>query len=325
MKRRALLLAGGAWLAVASGIALSQAAKLRRIAVLFPGNEEAYRARFDIFRMDLNKLGHVEGRDVQFDMRLADDRVERLPSMAAALVALKPSVILTGTSAGVAACKQATSTIPIVFATAASPVEQGFVASLRQPGGNITGVLVYIDVVSKLIEVAREAMPKARKLGIPAYEPDPVHKLVIDLFMPAAKKFNFEPIVVRVKRPEDLSLALKEVSRQKIDALYLPDMSFVRSHTATIVENSLVAKFPLLTGYEDITAAGGLLSYGPNRDENWRRAAVLVDKILRGAKPGELPVEQPKELQLMVNLKTAKAMGIALSPTTLARAEKVFE
>ena len=279
----------------------------------------------DAFRAELMRLGHREGPDLSIEARWAEDRTERLATLAEELVALNPAVILTASSAGVAACKKATTVVPIVFATAGSPVEQGFVASLRKPGGNVTGVILHTSMVGKMVEIAREALPRAARFAILVHEPDPVHRLQLDEFVKAARQFTVEPIVVRVNQAEEVALAFNEAVRQKADALYLPAMAFTLSHYRYIAARSLEARLPLLSGYDEITAAGGLLSYGSGRDENFRRAAALVDKILRGANPGDLPVEQPERFELVVNLRTAKAMGIAVSQTTLLRASKVIE
>ena len=282
------------------------------------------RARLDVFRAALKSLGHVEGRDILLETRWGEDRLDRLASLAAELVALGPAVILTGSSAGVAACKRATSTIPIVFATAGDPVEQGFVVSLRRPGGNVTGVAIHV-MDEKMVEVARQAFPAGQRLAMLVYDPDPMGKVTIERFTRAAASLKFEPVVVRVKRTEELGSAFDEVVRNKPDALYLPNLTFMYSHHHYLVERALEAKIPLLSGRYETTEAGGLLSYGFSRDENYRRAATLVDKILRGAKPGELPVEQPDRFELIVNMKTAKAMGVTVSQTTLLRASKVIE
>lgn len=289
-----------------------------------PGAQPAYRSRFETFRAALKSHGQVEGRDILIEARWAEDRTERLPALARELAALRPAVLVTSSSAGVAACKQATSTIPIVFATAGDPVQQGFVSSLRRPGGNITGVLVH-NIDDKLVEVAREALPQAQRLAILVHEPDPVHKITLAAFVPATERFKFQPIIVRVKRTEDLALAFEEMLRGKPDALYLPGLVFTLSHYRYLVERALEARLPLLSSREETTEAGALLSYGTSREENFRRAASLVDRILRGANPGDLPVEQPERFHLVINLKTAKAIGVTISQATLLRATKVIE
>jgi putative ABC transport system substrate-binding protein len=324
MRRRALLVAGGASLLAVAARSFAQAPKLRRIAVLLPGKPAGYRSRFETFRTELRMLGQVEGRDVSIEARYAEDKTEKLESLAAELVALGPAVIFTATSAAIAACRKETSTIPIVFATAANPVEQGFVASLQHPGGNVTGILTHL-LSAKMVEIAREALPQAKRLAILVHEIDPAHKAMVDLFVPTARNLKFDPLVVRVARANELGRAFDEMARHKTDALYLAELAFSTSNRRDIVDRSLKARLPLFSTNQETASAGGLLSYGTSREESFRRAAALVDKILRGAKPGDLAVEQPERFELIVNLKTAKAIGVTLSPTTMLRATKVIE
>ena len=325
MKRRALLIAGGAWLAGATGIARAQAAKLRRIAFLHPSTQSSVQSNFDAFRATLKERGYVEGKDISIEVRWGEGRMERLDSLAAELVALKPAVILTGSSAGVAACKKATSTIPIVFTTAANVVEQGFVASLRRPGGNVTGIALYAGLNQKIVEFTREALPAARRLALLLHDQDPFHKAVLEDFEPGARRLGFEPIIVRISRENELDSAFKEFAQRKADALIVPSLTFLNSLRQQLAERARRARLPLLSTLDGFADVGGWLIYGTASEENWRRAAVLVDKILRGAKPGEIPVEQPDRFQLIVNMKTAKAIGVTPSKATLQRADKVIE
>ena len=325
IKRRALLVSSGAWLILAAAPSFTQPSKApRRIAVLFPGTEAGSRTNLQVFRAALRELRYVEGRDISIEVRWADGRTERIASLAAEVVASNPAVIVTASSEGVAACKRATSSIPIVFATAAFVVEQGFVASLRRPGGNITGVVLH-GLDAKIVEVIREALPAARRLAILVNEKDRFHKIALDSFEPAARRFKFDPVVVRVARAEDFERAFKELSDRRVDVLHVPNINLLVSNRGWLAELALKARLPLFGTNPDIAMAGGLLSYGTSLEENYRRAAALVDKILRGAKPGELPVEQPERFQLIVNMKTAKAIGVTLSPVTMLRADKVIE
>jgi putative ABC transport system substrate-binding protein len=322
----ALLVASSAWLALAAMRSFAQAPKaLRRIVFLHPGTEAGWRSRMDIFRAVLKELGHVEARDIAMEVRWGNDRTEALAGLAAEVVATNPAVIVTASSAAVAAFKKATSKIPVVFATAGDPVEQGFVASLGRPGGNITGVIVHSGLSAKIVEIAREALPGARRFAILVHDPDPVHKSHLERFSETGPRFKFEPVVVRVAGIEDLDRAFRELAERKAEALFIPNLAFVTSHRGQIVERALKARLPLLGNQNTIPESGGLLSYGTTIEENYRRAAALVDKILRGAKPGDLPVEQPERFELIVNMKTAKAIGVKLSPTTMLRANRVIE
>ena len=326
MRRRALLAASGAWLAAAATRSIAQASKAsRRIALVHPGTQAAIQPLFDAFRATLKELGYVEERDTSFDVRWAEGKTERLESLAAEAVALNPAVMLTGSSAGVAACKKATSSIPIVFTTAAEVVEQGFVSSLRRPGGNITGIILHPGLSAKIVEVARDALPRARRLAILVHDQDPFYKTTLRIFEPSARNLKFEPLIVRIAGGDDLDRAFNELAKRKADALIAPNLALLNSLRQQLVERSLQARLPLFSTFLSFAEIGGVLSYGTPLDENWRRAAALVDKILRGAKPGDLAVEQPERFELVVNMKTAKAIGVKLSPTTLLRATKIIE
>lgn len=326
MKRRALLVASGAWLAATAARSFAQTSKaLRRVAFFHPGKEDGGRAFFGVFQSELKKLGYIEGRDITIEAHWAEGNIERLASLAAEIVVRNPAVIVTQSSAAVAALKKATSSIPIVFATAASPVEQGFIASLRRPGGNITGVALHLDLEAKMVEIIREAMPAARRLGVLFHEPDPFHKIMLESIEPAARRFKFELLVVRVTQVEDFERAFKELVGRKADALSAPSLNFLANNRKRIIEFARRARLPLFSTLHQLVEDGGLLAYGTRQEENFRRAAGLVDKILRGAKPGELAVEQPERFELVVNMKTAKAIGVILSPATMLRADRVIE
>ena len=326
MKRRALLAGAGAWLAAAATRSFAQAPKApRRIAYLHPGTEAGSGAIFEAFRIELKRLGYVEGRDTAIETHWAEGKIERLAALAADVVAREPAVIVTSSSAAVAALKKATASIPIVFATALNPVEQGFVASLARPGGNITGVILHTGLEAKMTEVIREALPGARRLGLLVHEPDPIHRNHVESVEPAAKQLKFELIIVRVARTEDFERAFKELAAGRADVLSVPASGFLATNRMQVIERAIRARLPLFSTWQQTIEDGGLLGYGTRQEENFRRTAALVDKILRGAKPGDLPVEQPERFELVVNMKTAKAIGVKLSPTTMLRATKVIE
>lgn len=327
MRRRAILVAGGVWLASAAAIAWAQSRKpQRRVAFLHAGSEQPNRATFGALKATFKELGYTEGRDLIIEARWGEGKLDRLPGLAAELIARQPDVIVTATSAALAACAKATQAIPIVFATASTPVEQGFVKSLSRPGGNITGILLYTgELAAKNAEMAREAFPSARRLAIIVHEADPAHRVVLDSFMPGAMRFKFEPVVLRVRQPGELARAFGELAEQKADVLYVPEQNFMITNRERLIDLSFKARVPLLSNNEDITADGGLISYGTAREENYRRAAVLVDRVLRGAKPADLPVEQPDRFQLVVNLRTAQAIGARLPPVMVRRADRIIE
>lgn len=326
MKRRGFIVAGGALLATAASGARSQASKPRRIAFLLPGRESGgFGPMVQTFRAALEKLGHVAGRDVVLEHHWAEDRTQALDSLAREVVAGRPDVIVTATSAAVAACKSATTSIPVVFATAVNPVEQRFVLSLQRPGGNITGVLVYGDLTQKLVEVAREAFPAAKRFALLVHDADPVHRFALKGYAASTERLKLEPLIVRVARVEDFDRAFSELAGQKADVLILPQQALTTSQHAPLIERALKARLPLVSGQIFIAEKGGLLSYGARIEENYERAAVIVDKILRGANPAEIPVEQPQRFELVVNRRTARAIGVTLSPVTMLRADRIIE
>ena len=292
---------------------------------MHPGTETGWRTRLEAFRAGLKELGYSEGRDLLIEVRWGEDRQEQFEALASAVAASKPEVIVTATSAGVAAFKKATASVPIIFATAFNPVEQGFAASLSRPGGNITGVLVYSGLTPKNIEIAREALPKARRLAMLVHEPDPAHRFALTDFDATARAFKFEPIVVRVAGTADLDRAFGELARQKAEILFLPQLAFFTSQRKLLAERAMKARLPLLTTLSESTESGALLSYGTSLDENYRRAAMLVDKVLRGAKPGDLPVLQPERYELIVNRRTAATIGVELAPVTMLRAQRIID
>jgi putative tryptophan/tyrosine transport system substrate-binding protein len=273
----------------------------------------------------LKQLGYADGRDLAIDVYWADDRTERLDAITVKALARKPSVVVTASSSAIVAAKKATSRIPIVFATASAPVEQGFVASLRRPGGNITGVIFHRDLEAKVVEVIREALPAAKRVSILIHERDQIYPLLLASIEPAARRLNLETVIVRVSGAEDLGRALDEIAASRSDALLLPLQVIFASRVRQIATRARKERLPMFSAHSTAAEGGGFVSYGTLTEENYRRAAVLVDKILQGADPGELPVEQPERFRLVLNAATAKAIGLALAPALLQRADRVIE
>ena len=325
MRRRTLLLAGGVWFAAAPLHAFSQPRNAPRIAFVHPGAASGFQPQLQAFRAGLKELGYEEGRNIQLEVRSGENRSERLAKLVADVVAENPDVIVTATSAAIRAFKSATSSIPVIFAATFDPVGQGFVSSLQRPGGNITGVIVYVDLGGKLVELTRDAMPLARRLGTLIHEPDPSQKLFIDHFEPAARRFNFEPIVVRVTQVDELDRAFKELTERKAEVVIAESAAFLTTNRQQIIKRASAARLPLFSSTNLFAESGALLSYGTLTEENWRRAAALVDRILRGAKPADLAVEQPERFYLVVNRKAARAIGFSIPPVIMLRADRVID
>jgi putative tryptophan/tyrosine transport system substrate-binding protein len=272
----------------------------------------------------LRELGWVEGRSVAIEYRWAEGRSERFREIAAEFVRLKVDVIVTSGGAGVAA-KQATSTIPIVLALANDPVGSGLAASLARPGGNVTGLsLLAPDLAGKRLENLRQVLPDVRRLAIlgNAGYPAAVAEMV-DL-QATARKLGLEAMIPEVRRAEDMAPAIEQL-KGRVDALYVCADPLVSTNLVRINSLALAAQLPTMHGAGYYVEGGGLMSYGPHYADLFRRAGDYVDKILRGTKPGEPPIEQPTKFELVINLKTAKALGVTVPPSVLAAADEVIE
>ena len=325
MKRRDLItLLGGAavWPLAARA---QQPAKLPTVGLLVSGTTSSHGQWVAAFMRRLNELGWMEGRTIAIEYRWAEGRTERAAEIAAEFVRLKVDVIVTSATAVVVVAKQATSIIPIVFAAAGDPVGTGLVASLARPGGNVTGLsLQQTDVAAKRIELLREVVPGLRRLAILGNVGGPAALLDMREVQAAARTIGLEVIASEIQRGEDIAPAF-EALNGRAEALYVATDPLVDTHRIRINTLALAARLPTMLGSREWVEAGGLISYGPNWSDQWRRAADYVDKILRGAKPSDLPVEQPTKFNLVLNLTTAKALGLEIPPTLLARADEVIE
>jgi ABC-type uncharacterized transport system substrate-binding protein len=324
MKRREFMtLLGGAaaWPLAARA---QQRAKLLTIGFLGTGTSSGWSQWTTAFERRLRELGWIEGRTIAIEYRWAEGRDERFAEIAAEFVRLKVAVIVTSGTALLAA-KQATSDIPIVFAVANDPVGSGFVASLARPGGNITGLsLQSTDLAGKRLELLREIVPGLRGLGIMAHVGNPGAVLEMSAVQAAARSFGLEVATLEIQRAEDITPTFDSL-KGRVDALYVETDAVIFTHRIRINTLALAARLPTMHSARAYVEAGGLMSYGPNYADLFRRAADLVDKILRGAKPADIPVEQPTKFDLIINLTTAKALGIEVPPTLLARADEVIE
>jgi putative tryptophan/tyrosine transport system substrate-binding protein len=301
-----------------------QAAK-PTIGLLVPGTPASHGHWYAATVQRLRELGWVEGRTIAVEYRWAEGFGGRLPELAADLVQLKVHVIVTGGSTAVIAAKQATSSIPIVFAAAADPVGSGLVASLARPGGSVTGLsLQFTDLAGKRLELLRELLPGMRRLGILAGAGNTGTMPEIASAQAMAGKAGLDVITPEVNRPEDFFVAF-ESFRNRADALYVISDPLVNTYKIRINTLALAARIPTLHSAREHVEVGALMSYGTSFTDLFRRAGNYVDKILRGANPADLPVEQPTKFELTINLTTAKVLGIEVPPSLLARADEVIE
>jgi putative ABC transport system substrate-binding protein len=281
----------------------------------------------EAFRERLSSLGYAEGRNLLLEYRWAAGKEERLPAMAAELVRLKVDVIVTVATVGAAAAKRATSTIPIVMASVPDPVGSGLVANLARPGGNLTGMsLIATDLAGKRLQLLREVVPKAGRVAIlAALKGAPAFPLALEQLRLAAQQAGVTLVVQQVGEAEALAGAFAAMQRERAQAMIVHSSPFTQLHQTRIAELATQHRLPAMYEARERVSIGGLMSYGADRSEMFRRAAVYVDKILKGAKPGDLPVEQPTKFELVINLKTAKAIGITVPQSVLARADEVIQ
>jgi putative ABC transport system substrate-binding protein len=302
-----------------------QATKVPTIGILGSGIPATEGQWYTAFVQRLRKLGWIDGRTVAIEYRWAEGRDVRAAEIAAEFVQRKVDVIVTSATAGVVAAKQATSVIPIVFAAAGDPVGTGLVASLARPGGNVTGLSIQqTDLAGKRLELLREVIPSLRRLAMLVNVGNPLAVLDLGEVQAAARTFGLEVITLEIRRGEDITPAF-EALKGRAEALYVVIDPLVGTHRIRINTLVLAARLPTMHTLREGVEAGGLMSYGANLPDLFRRAADFVDKILRGAKPADLPVEQPTKFDLVINLTTAKALGLEIPSTLLARADEVIE
>jgi len=300
-----------------------QRAKLPTIGLLAASAPTMEKRWADIFVQRLRELGWIEGRTVAIEYRWAEGHYERFSEFAEEFVRLKVDVVVTTGSAS-AAVKQATSTIPIVCPASGDPVGAGLVASLARPGGNVTGLsLENPDLASKRVELFREVVPQLRRLAIMATV-EAVPALEANEAETAARRLGLDVIALDIRRAEDIATALGSL-KDRADGLYVAGAPLLISYRVRINTLALTMRLPTIYNAREYVELGGLISYGPNFPEMYRRAADYVDKILRGAKPADLPVEQPTKFDMVVNLTTAKALGLTIAESFLARADEVIE
>jgi ABC-type uncharacterized transport system substrate-binding protein len=323
-RREFITLLGGAVAAWPLAARAQQSGKLPTIGFLGTVTPTAQNQWIAAFVQRLRELGWIEGRTVAIEYRWAEGRSERFAEIAAEFVPLKVDVIVT-TGGALLAASQATSVIPIVLAVAADPVGTGFVASLARPGGNVTGLSGQAtDLAGKRLELLREVVPGLRRLAILTNLGYPASVLETGEVQAAARTLGLEVVTREIRRAEDIAPALESL-RGGADALYLTADALLNSNRTRINTLVLGARLPTISSWRDFVEAGSLMSYGPNFLDLFRRSANYVDKILRGAKPGDLPIEQPTKFDFVINLTTAKTLGLAIPESLLLRADEVIE
>jgi putative tryptophan/tyrosine transport system substrate-binding protein len=324
-RREFITLLGGAAAAWPHAAGAQQAGKLPTIGFLGQTTRSGGSEWVAAFVQRLHELGWNEGRTIAIEYRWAEGREERFAEIAAEFVRLKVDIIVTSGTPQVVAAKQATSVIPIVFAAAGDPVAGGLVASLARPGGNATGLSSLVaDLAGKRLELLREFVPGLRHLAIMGNVGNPLSVLEMREVQAAAGTLGLEVHTFEIRRAQDVAPAF-EALKGRADALYVCIDALVNANRIRINTSALGARLPTMHGSRDYVEAGGLMSYGPNYPDLFRRSADYVDKILHGAKPGDIPVEQPTKFDLVVNLTTAKALGLDVPTTLLARADEVIE
>ena len=305
-----------------------QAAKVARIGFL-SGNLSAGPHLNEAFRLGLRELGYVEGRNLVIEYRDAEGKLERLPDLAAQLVALKVDVIVAPNTVAALAAKQVTASVPIVFAVAADPIASGLSTSLARPGGNVTGLSILApELVGKCLELLKQAVPGIKRIAVlwtSGILGERTDKDMINEAEVAARALGVQLQWIEARGPEDLGRAFSEMTGARAGALtVLPSNIFV-SERGRLVDLVAKHRLPAVYPWREFVDAGGLMTYGPNLADLHRRAATYVDKILKGAKPGELPVEQSTTFELVINLKTAKTLGLTIPQSMLARADQVVK
>jgi ABC-type uncharacterized transport system substrate-binding protein len=324
-RREFITLVGGAAAAWPIVTRAEQPARLPAIGFLGSATPSAAPEGAAAFVQRLNELRWVVGSTVAIEYRWAEGRNDRFVEFAAEFVRLKVDAIVTSGTPSVLALMQATSSIPIVFVAVGDPVANGLVKSLARPGGNVTGLSNQTrDLAGKRVEILREVIPGLRRLAILANVGNDAVVLEMRDAQAAARTLGYEVATLEIRRSEDIAPAF-ETLRDRADAIYIVIDALVVINRVSINTLALNARLPTMHAFRESVEAGGLISYGPNFPELWRRSAEYIDKILRGAKPADIPVEQPTKFDLVINLKTAKALGLSVPPALLARADDVIE
>jgi putative tryptophan/tyrosine transport system substrate-binding protein len=321
-RRAFITLIGGAAVTWPLAARAQQGERVRHIGVL--AGYERHLPEFEAFRKQLQGLGYIEGKNLVIDWRYAQQGTAQLPVLARELVDLRPDVLLSITTPATAAVKAVAGSIPVVFANVGDPVGTGFVASLAHPGGNMTGQSILApDLSGKRLELLREIFPTSSTTAVIWNPTNPAVRLAAQEAQDAAPVLGIRLVSIEVRTPSDIVSAFDIAKQEGARGLIVLPDPLTGSHRSTIIALAAKARMPALYGNREYVDEGGLLAYGPNYRDVFRRAAVYIDKILKGTKPADLPVEQPTTFDLVINLSTAKALGLAVPPSLLVRAEVI--
>ena len=311
--------------AVGGSAEAQQPVGIPRIGILAPLSVSSFSGRLEGLRKRLRELGYVEGENIVIEYRYAEGKPERLPELATELVQLKVDVIVTAANAGIIAAKKSSATIPIVFGAATDPVGSGLVSSLARPGGNITGLSnMAPNLDGKRLELLKEAFPKVARVAFLWQSTGSRGNLALTEMEAPAKVLGVKLQSLEVRMPEDFDAAFTRAKRDGAQALITTQNPLISTQQRQVLEFAAKNRLPAIYPTSEFVEAGGLMSYAPNYTDLFRRAADFVDKILKGAKPADIPVEQPKKFEFMVNLKTAKQIGVTIPANVLVRADRVI-
>ena len=328
MRRREFIALVSGAIACPMGVrAQHQAGKVARIGYLGVSSPSDRPHLLDAFRQRLRELGWVEGQNIVLDYRFAEGRLDRLPDLAADLVRLKVDVIVSLGTQGVTAAKNATETIPIVMIAVRDPIGIGLIASLARPGGNVTGVSGYagLESVAKQLELLKEIVPKTSSVAVLANPTNAYHQLAIKEVNVAAQALGVQLQLLEARDASEFDGAFAAMAKERVGALLVLSDIIFNSHGTRLADLAASRRLPTANAVRESVEAGQLMSYGPSFVDSFWRSAAYVDKILKGTKPADLPVEQPTKFELVINLQTAKRLGITLPPTLLSRADEVIE
>jgi putative ABC transport system substrate-binding protein len=329
MRRREVIAGLGAAAAWPLGARAQQPGKSARIGYLVATarDDRLARKNLDAFRQELRELGYIEGQNLVIEQRFAERDFNRLPQLAAELVRLRVDIIVASPTPAAVAAKKATDTVPIVMLNTGDPVGLGLVASLARPGGNVTGLSysVGLETFGKGLELLKEAVPNLHRVAVLSNPANPAHALAIKNIEIAARALRLERQLLEARRPDEFEAAFASMVKQHAGAVVIEPDTLMISHAARIAELAVGNQLASMHAYKEEVEAWGLMSYGPRFSEPWRRAAGFIDKLIKGASPAELPVQQPTKFELTINLKTAHAIGLTIPPTLLARADEVIE